>query len=62
MGSYGWHVVVKEGKDFNVKPASESGFFIKGEIRDIQGFQSPVGRRLVVGRNNQKLGFFDIQP
>jgi hypothetical protein len=62
MGSYGWHLVNKKGKEFKVIPAAESGFFVKGEIRDIQGYQSPVGWRLVVGRNNQKVGFFDIQP
>jgi enediyne biosynthesis protein E4 len=62
MGSYGWHVVVKDGKDFNIIPASDSGFFIRGEIRDIRDYQSPKGKRLVLGRNNQGLEFFKINP
>ena len=62
MGSYGWHLVGNNGGDFKVIPAQESGFFIRGEIRDIKDYQSPSGKKLIVGRNNQEPGLLEFNP
>jgi enediyne biosynthesis protein E4 len=62
MGSYGWHLMVNRGMEFKVIPAQESGFFVKGEIRDIKEYQTPKGRRLIVGKNDNEIGFFEINP
>jgi len=62
MGSYGWHLVGNNGGDFKVIPAQKSGFFIRGEIRDIKDYQSPSGKKLIVGRNNQEPGLLEFNP
>jgi hypothetical protein len=52
MGSYAWHLIGTNEKDLHVIPANESGFFVRGEIRDIKNIKTSKGNRIVVGRNN----------
>ncbi|HMH33987.1 MAG TPA: VCBS repeat-containing protein, partial [Puia sp.] len=47
----------KEHRFTYISPA-ESGLFIKGEIRDIQGVETGKGRHIVVARNNDSLAIF----
>lgn len=60
MGSYGWHLKWRNEGELEVVPASRSGFFIRGEIRDIQPYQASQGRRFLVGRNNNSLKVVDF--
>ncbi|MFD2200258.1 VCBS repeat-containing protein [Shivajiella indica] len=62
MGSWGWHLIGTDSGEMRIIPASQSGLFINGEIRDIQEFQSPSGRRWIVGRNNGELAFLELIP
>jgi enediyne biosynthesis protein E4 len=55
MGSYGWMLQGKNEKDLKVLPASESGIYIPGEIRDIQPFRSTEGVKWLVVRNNDEM-------
>ena len=52
MGSFGWHVTGTSEKDLRVIPANQSGFFIRGEIRDIKQINTAKGNRILVTRNN----------
>jgi enediyne biosynthesis protein E4 len=52
MGSFGWHLIGTNEKDLRLVPAQESGFFVRGEIRDIKNIKTSKGNRIVVGRNN----------
>jgi len=59
MGSYGWHLKGKEG-GFEVLSATESGFFVGGEIRGIKSLNIKTGKRIIVGRNNGEPLIFEI--
>lgn len=52
MGSFGWHLTGTSEQDLIVIPASQSGFFVRGEIRDIKSIKTVNGNRILVGRNN----------
>ncbi|EKB48764.1 FG-GAP repeat protein [Cecembia lonarensis LW9] len=52
MGSYGWHLNIKQSGEMDVWRASHSGFFVQGEIRDIQVLNSKDGQVILVARNN----------
>ena len=52
MGSFGWHLIGTNEKDLKVIPANQSGFFVRGEIRDIKNIKTAKGNRIVVSRNN----------
>lgn len=45
---------------FSVLPASETGFFVKGNTRDIALLSTSKGRGLVVSRNNDKVKYFTL--
>ncbi|MCH6198139.1 VCBS repeat-containing protein [Aquiflexum sp. LQ15W] len=52
MGSFGWHLTGSNEKDLRVIPANKSGFFVRGEIRDIKNIRTAKGTRIIVSRNN----------
>lgn len=52
MGSYGWHIYVGPSGELDISSASHSGFFVQGEIRDIQVLNSKDGQVILVARNN----------
>lgn len=52
MGSYGWLLEERESNKWEVLPASKSGIFVTGEIRDIQQVKTRDGHLLLVSRNN----------
>ena len=52
MGSYGWHVVIDDSGLMEIIKPSDSGFFLKGEIRDIQVLNSKDGQVILVAKNN----------
>lgn len=52
MGSFGWHLTGSNEKDLHLIPANQSGFFVRGEIRDIKSIKTTKGKRIVVSRNN----------
>ncbi len=54
LGSFGWHLVSQGNEKFDVIPAKESGFFVRGEIRSIKNVKTIKRNRIVVGRNNLK--------
>lgn len=60
MGSYGWHLKRENEGELEFVPASRSGFFIRGEIRDIQPYQASQGLRFLVSRNNDTLKIMDF--
>ncbi|MFK7934173.1 MAG: FG-GAP repeat domain-containing protein, partial [Saprospiraceae bacterium] len=50
-----------DGKgNFVAVPNAESGFFVKGEIRDILIFKNKKQRQVVVARNNDTIKIFDF--
>lgn len=60
MGSYGWHLSGTNEKNFQINPAQESGFFVRGEIRDIKSIKTSKGNRIVVSRNNDVPVVFEV--
>ncbi|MGY6744363.1 MAG: VCBS repeat-containing protein [Cecembia sp.] len=52
MGSYGWHISIGPSRELDISSASHSGFFVQGEIRDIQVLNSKDGQVILVARNN----------
>ncbi|WP_040490194.1 VCBS repeat-containing protein [Indibacter alkaliphilus] len=52
MGSFGWYLARNKGVAFNLIPAAKSGFYVPGEIRDIQKVKTARGYLLMVSRNN----------
>jgi hypothetical protein len=60
MGSYGWHLTGSNEKDLHLIPANQSGFFVRGEIRDIKNIKTSKGNRIVVSRNNDVPVVFEI--
>ncbi|HSJ69122.1 MAG TPA: VCBS repeat-containing protein [Anditalea sp.] len=54
MGSYGWMLSGKNIDDLKIIPSSESGVFIRGEIRDIKPIKGPNGKlKWLFVRNNE---------
>ncbi|RZS95977.1 VCBS repeat protein [Cecembia calidifontis] len=60
MGSYGWHLTGEDVHSLQVVPADQSGFYIKGEIRDIQLIQTAKGTALMVAKNNDEVELFEM--
>lgn len=60
MGSYGWHLMGEDIHSLQVVPADQSGFYISGEIRDIQLIQTAKGKVLMVAKNNDKVELFEL--
>ncbi|MCL6257733.1 VCBS repeat-containing protein [Aquiflexum sp. TKW24L] len=60
MGSFGWHLTGTTEKDLRVIPANQSGFFVRGEIRDIKSIKTSKGIRIVVSRNNDVPVVWDL--
>ncbi len=58
MGSFGWHLEAKGNGGFDVLPAKESGFFVRGEMRSIKNVNTKKGNRIVVGSNNLEPSLF----
>jgi enediyne biosynthesis protein E4 len=52
MGSYGWVLDYSNSQKLRVLSAAETGVYIPGEIRHIQSFLTPKGRKIAVIRNN----------
>lgn len=59
MGSYGWHLKREEG-GLEVLSATESGFFVRGEIRSVKSLGIKTGNRIIVGRNDREPLIFEI--
>ena len=60
MGSYGWQFLLDREGEIKHIPASESGFFVSGEIRSMHTIRGPKGKRLAVARNNDTMLFFEM--
>jgi hypothetical protein len=60
MGSYGWHMKLDNSGQMEMVRASDSGFFVKGEIRDIQIVNVKNGPVILVSRNNDSPQLFQI--
>ena len=60
MGSFGWHLTGTNEKDLHIIPSFESGFFVRGEIRDIKSIKTSNGIRIVVSRNNDVPGVWEM--
>ncbi len=58
--SYGWLLEGKGTGGFNVLHPNESGFRVKGEIRDIELIKIQDRQAIIVGINNQKPEIFVI--
>ena len=58
-GSYGLFLKGNGKGDFVSMPAKESGFLVKGEIRDIETIQIGDKTTVLVARNNDRLLTFD---
>jgi len=56
--SYGVALKGKGNMDFQVDPHSASGFFVKGEIRDIEQIETAQGTLVMVARNNNSIKVF----
>ncbi|WP_293016228.1 VCBS repeat-containing protein [Mongoliibacter sp.] len=52
MGSFGWYLERKPNGGYVLIPAEKSGFFVPGEVRDIQKVKTAKGNLLMVNRNN----------
>lgn len=61
MGSFGWVMETKDGKSWAYPLPEESGFFVKGEIRDLIKMTIAGETKLIVLRNNENAIAFDIQ-
>ncbi len=59
--SYGLLLKGDEQGDFTVQMPKESGFFVKGEIRDLVDLRSGNQRLVLVARNNDALQIFKYQ-
>ena len=57
-GSYGLLLQGNGKGDFRALKSSESGFLVKGEIRDIESLRISGSERILVARNNDKLMVF----
>jgi hypothetical protein len=57
-GSYGVMLMGDEAGNFTNIPYSRSGFFVKGEIRDIKNVKLARHEKIFVSINNQKLQVF----
>lgn len=60
MGSYGWHLMGSNHLNLHVLTANESGFFVKGEIRDIKSMMTSKGKKLLVMRNDNTPIIFEF--
>lgn len=60
MGSFGWHLMGEDISSLQVVPADQSGFYVPGEIRDIQFIQTAKGKVLVLAKNNDGLELFEL--
>ncbi|HVX52490.1 MAG TPA: FG-GAP-like repeat-containing protein, partial [Chitinophagaceae bacterium] len=58
--SYGVTLFGTHNKEYNVFPPGESGFFIKGEVRDIKEINTKNGKLVIVARNNDALQLFKV--
>jgi hypothetical protein len=58
--SYGWLVRVLPGPAFRVVYPVESGFQVKGEIRDMEIFHTGWERKIIVGINDQNPEVFTV--
>ncbi len=59
-GSYGLFLKGNGNGNFISVPAKDSGFFVKGEIRDIATIQVGDKNSILVARNNDRLLVFDF--
>jgi enediyne biosynthesis protein E4 len=59
-GSYGVHLKGNGNGSFNVVPLYESGFFVKGAVRDIEIIEVNGKRVIVVTKNNEAVELFDV--
>lgn len=57
-GSYGNVIVVDGDRSLSARPASQTGYFVKGEIRDIEAIDISGKKHLIVARNNDGLKIF----
>jgi hypothetical protein len=61
MGSYGWHLTRRDSGQMELLPASTSGLFVRGEIRDFETLIIKGNRYLLVGKNNDNLEWFELK-
>lgn len=55
MGSYGWLMKSNPSTGLEIIPASQSGIFVKGEVRDIKPIKTQSGIKLAIIRNNESI-------
>lgn len=56
--SYGVTLLGGKEQHFTYVPPAESGFFIRGEVRDIKEIKTKAGKLIIVARNNDDLQVF----
>lgn len=56
--SYGVTLLGNKNHTFSYLPPSESGLFVRGEVRDIEGINTRQGNYILVARNNDSLQIF----
>lgn len=61
MGSYGWLLQPVEAGKMSVIPAEKSGFYVEGEVRDIQQVNTAQGILLMVSRNNNSPKWYKVK-
>ena len=60
-GSYGNVLINKGNRQFEIVPSVKSGFFVTGQIRDIQTINYQQRKFLLVTRNNDSLETFEFE-
>jgi hypothetical protein len=60
-GSYGWFLKGDGKGSFAAQTPSQSGFFVKGEIRSLLNLKTKKSKLLLVGKNNQGMEVFATQ-
>ncbi len=56
--SYGNVIEVNNDRSMSISPTSQTGFFVKGEVRDMEAIDISGKKYLIIARNNNTLKFF----
>ena len=59
-GSYGTTLINKGNRTFKAATTQQAGFFVKGQVRDIQAIKYKNEKLLLVAKNNDSLSIFKI--
>ncbi len=59
-GGYGLFLKGNNKGDFHAIPASESGFYVPGEVKDMQAIKTKNAMYIIAAKNNDSLQFIKI--